>query len=190
MSFGDFDFAQGTDFERAWLRYLWNIRKQNSMNYCKPDIYDVENDIFFEVKYTRPYYDKDPEKHSDAKDVGSGLPAKQFYRYEKIINNGHSKVILIHGMKNGKYKNKIFCTELTGALIDRINYSYNRKTVYWNYSDLVLITNVSVDDLLTAINVTVNIVDKSKYTTTQTKINTKRTTTKTGTISFQYEINF
>jgi len=68
MAFGNFDFAQGTDFEQGIMRFFWKKYPTNIMNFCKPDIYDCNNDIFYEIKYTRPYFDKDPAKYKDSVD--------------------------------------------------------------------------------------------------------------------------
>lgn len=138
MSYGEFDFAEGTEFEKKVMKFLWKRNPNRGKMYCKPDIYDVERDVFYEAKCTRPYFDKNPELHSDAVDIGDGLPYNQFMRYEIIRKSRNSRVILIHKLTEGKYANKVFITELTDEMVSKVKYSSNGKTVYWLYEDLKL----------------------------------------------------
>ncbi len=163
MAFGNFDFAQGTDFEQGIMRFFWKKYPTNIKNFCKPDIYDCNNDIFYETKYTRPYFDKDPAKYKDSVDCGTGLPTRQFDRYQMIINNGHSRVIFIHGMDGGMYANKIFMTELTNEFSEKRIYSPNKKTVFWKYSDLNLLNNITVDNIIGLIHNLNNKINNTKY---------------------------
>jgi len=133
----DFDFALGGEFERQMMHWLWETNNNRRTSFCKPDAYDVDFDIFYEAKCTRPYYDKDPDKYSDAVDLGSGMPVNQFNRYVKVVNNGH-RVIMVHGMTHGRYKGKVFITELNETLIKKVRHSFIGNTVYWYYDDLKL----------------------------------------------------
>ena len=139
MNYGNYDFASGTAFERMLMQYMWEKYPDNKKSFCKPDIYDVSDGTFYEAKYTRPYYDGLPD-HPDSVDIGTGLPANQFYRYKQIFEEYKGHVILIHGMTEGRHKDCIFWTQLSHELISKARRSYNKKTVYWIYADLTLIT--------------------------------------------------
>ena len=139
-----FDFAVGTDFEQAVLTHLQS-KTYDKKRYCKPDIYDTTTNTLIESKCTRPYYDKDPSKHKDASDLGTGLPINQFNRYLKAVKNG-LRVVFIHGMTEGKNKGKIYKTELTDELQSKVHKSDVGNTVYWKYSDLHEVGLYTKDD--------------------------------------------
>jgi len=88
----NYNFIEGTYFERALMRFMWWKYKDKKTSFCKPDIYDVSTNTFYEAKGTRPYYKYNPAEmppdEFDNKDLGSGLPSKQFDRYMKIVENG------------------------------------------------------------------------------------------------------
>ena len=136
MAFGNFDFAEGTDFEKKVIRWLWEKYPDKKKLFCKPDIYDVKDNIMIEAKCTRPYYDKDPAKYFDeANDLGTGLPINQYERY-KMMRKHNIRVVFIHKLTEGKFIDKIFVTELTDELEKKVKISDGGQTVYWLYSDL------------------------------------------------------
>lgn len=137
----DFDFAQGTEFEKKVMRWLWGIKKNDAIYLCKPDIYDVSTNTMIEAKYTRPYYNLMPS-NPDSIDIGTGLPINQYRRYVKMREHG-IKVVLVHKMSQGKFKDRIFISELTDDLVSKTNVSDGGKTVYWLYEDLT-IKNINI----------------------------------------------
>jgi hypothetical protein len=142
----EFDFAQGTEFEKKVMKWMWKEKYsvgEAATDLCKPDIYDVKNNIMYEAKMTRPYYDKWKEKNPDAVDIGTGLPINQFNRYVSMRKHG-IKVVLIHKMSEGTFEGKIFMSELTDDLISKVNYSGQNNTVFWKYEDLELIKDLDL----------------------------------------------
>lgn len=142
----EFDFAQGTDFEKKVMKWLWGVKNKSggkATDLCKPDIYDVRTNTMIEAKYTRPYYDKDPNRFTDAKDLGTGLPKNQYNRYVKMRDHG-IKVVFIHKMSEGKYRNKIFISELDDELVSKAKKSDGGNTIYWAYSDLTIKNNLNI----------------------------------------------
>ena len=131
----DFDFASGTDFEKLLIKELWRITGRKK-DFCKPDIYDVDKNIFYEAKFTRPFYDKPPDRNPEAVDIGTGLVKNQFDRYVKIVESGNARVRIVHKMKEGIFKNRIFVSWLDEKLISKARLSPNKKTVYFLYEDL------------------------------------------------------
>jgi hypothetical protein len=141
----EFDFAQGTEFEKSVMNWMWGKKQDNGedpKDLCKPDIYDVKKNIMYECKMTRPYYDI-PREHPDAKDIGTGLPKKQFDRYVYMRKHGVT-VVFIHKMSEGKYKDKIFISELTDELINKVKYTPAKNCVIWLYEDLTLINDLVI----------------------------------------------
>jgi hypothetical protein len=141
----NYDFALGGAFEQAVMKYMWVKHPENQTYYCKPDIYDVKNNVFYEMKDSRPYYLSNPNtseiKTND--DIGTGMPVRQYNRYMEIINNDRSRVFMVHGMTEGRFKNKIFWTELTTTLSKKVLHtnSTTNGTVFWKYNDLEILNN-------------------------------------------------
>ena len=143
MSYGNFDFAKGTKFEQAIFRWFWKKYPDKINDYGKPDIYDCVENVMYEAKCTRPYYDDDPGKNPMANDIGTGLPTSQFNRYVKMMQHG-IRFVMIHKMTAGKYTDQVFVTEINQEMVLKVKKSWNGNTRYWLYEDLNKINN---DDL-------------------------------------------
>lgn len=126
-------FENGICFE-AQVRKHYCKNNNDDYMYGVPDMIDYKNSIIYEIKNTRPYY-MDYPITEDSVDLGTGMPYKQYKRYETIFKNGVD-VIFIHRMTEGKYKGKIFKTKLNNELIKRKLFSNNKNTVFWLYDDL------------------------------------------------------